>query len=116
MSCTFCSQVGQLAENIALIADKLANACLLGDANEALSRRIARSREDGQPWARRVCAVLTWGFNLPVRRVNKRDHCTWALQPGSISREIWHWSPISPETQKIILLPVPHDPDAETKA
>jgi hypothetical protein len=98
---TFGGALLQLLYNLLLLSDKTLNALLLGDPNEPLSRRIARARDAGSVSACRACAVLTFVFSLIGP---KRDHCTWSLEPGSIGREIWAWSPAQ-DAQKTIEIP-----------
>jgi hypothetical protein len=97
MSCKLCAGLKQLGLNFALLTDKALNTILAGDPNETVSQRTARAREAGQRWATHACAVLTWAGNLMGAN---RDHCTWALSPGSIGAEVWDWSPTvaDPET------------------
>ena len=102
MTCRACSIIEQIALNTALILDKTLNTTLLGDPNETLSRRIARASLAGERWAARACKVLTWIFELIG---SDHDHCAWSLQPGSVGREVWAWSPVE-GAQKTVSAPV----------
>lgn len=89
MACRACLIVGQIAANLALLADHVANTLLLGDPNETLSRRIARARAAGLHWASRTCRAL----QFVLGGHGAADHCTWALT-NSVpvgSREVWSW-------------------------
>ena len=89
MSCALCRGVRQLVVNVLELADKALNTLTLGDPNENMSRRIARARAAGDRWAAIACRMLTWLFWIFTR---SPDHCALALQPGTLGREIWHWS------------------------
>lgn len=84
MSCTLCASIRQIFINWALWLDKTGNIILLGNPNETISRRTARAREAGHKWAVRACWVLSKVFGY--------DHCTFALEPGTIGTEVWAWS------------------------
>lgn len=71
------------------LADKALNTATGGDPNENMSRRIARAREAGERWAAFACQALTAMFWIFTRNP---DHCTMSLRPGTLGREIWHWS------------------------
>lgn len=84
MTCSVCSVIKQITLNLLLAFDQFANALLLGDPNETISRRTARARNSGEAWAKALCSVLN---------IISKDHCTWALTPGpSIGAEVLHLS------------------------
>ena len=74
--------------NVAIAADRAGNALLLGDPAETISQRTARARAAGQRWAVSACWLLT----AAARALGSdEDHCTWALEPGTSGKELWHW-------------------------
>lgn len=88
MTCMVCRGILQVALNLAELLDVMGNTLLLGSPQETVSRRVARARASGERWAAVACrglSVLFWFM--------RRDHCTWALTPGVIAKEVWHWSP-----------------------
>ena len=94
MGCIFCVYVAQFLLNIANLLDHAANALLLGDANETISMRTARARRAGQPWAHKMCRLLTFLLRTVTLGVARDDHCSHVLdhtkRPNS--REIWDWN------------------------
>lgn len=87
--CWICAAALQFALNVAVLLDFALNVALLGSAHETVSQRTARARRAGSKPAAAFCRVLTFAFNLIGV---KGDHCTFALQPGSLSQEIWSWA------------------------
>lgn len=83
MACKACVIVRHYALNIGLAMDRLANAALLGNANETLSQRTARAELAGNRIARLACRLLG---------LIDRNHCAWSLEPGTIGMEIWSWN------------------------
>ena len=91
MSCIPCLIIKALIQfflNLLILADHALNTSLLGNPEETLSARIARARVAGHYWATIGCKCLSLMFFFM-----KRDHCTWALEKGTVDQEIWHWSP-----------------------
>lgn len=84
MNCSICLFFRQFAMNWLLWLDRTGNTILLGDPNETISRRTARAREAGEKWAFVACKILAFFLG--------RDHCAYAMTPGSWGKEIWHWS------------------------
>jgi hypothetical protein len=95
MTCRPCQVLAQLGYNYLLIFDKVANTALLGDPGETLSRRFARGRDAGDRFCKFACTVLN---------VFSKGHCDWALEPGSLGREIWSWSHPD-DNQKVVVVP-----------
>ena len=94
--CPLCRAVQQYATNWLLLWDLALNTLLGGEPKETVSERTARARDAGSEPARRFCAALTWVWKH-VFRHPAPDHCSWALEgPGSVGRELWHWSPDPP--------------------
>jgi hypothetical protein len=89
--CWICAVLAQCGMNVALLLDLALNVILLGSPLETLSQRAARARRAGSKPAAAFCAVLTWVWKQ-VFRSSEPDHCAWALSPGSVGREIWHWT------------------------
>lgn len=86
-ACRFCAACYQIALNVLLALDRLANALAGGDPAETISQRVARAERAGHRWARAACRLLD---------VFSAKHCRWSLAPGSIGREVWSWSKDGP--------------------
>lgn len=91
--CWLCAVLLQYCINIAVAADIFSNALLGGSSHETVSQRAARARRAGSEPAAIFCAVLTALSRLVGA---EGDHCHFALSPGSLSQEIWSWSPDTP--------------------
>lgn len=91
--CWLCAVFFQWCLNVLVLLDFALNVLLLGSANETVSQRAARARRAGSKPAAAFCAVLTAAWGLFGR---KEDHCDFALSPGSLSQELWAWSPDTP--------------------